>query len=163
MNYDRDAAVRYAHTWAFLRNPNYYDFSELGGDCTNFASQCLFAGAPVMNLRRELGWYYFGVNNRAPAWTGVTFFYHFLTRKTKDIGPYAVVVDASQVQPGDFAQLRFENQPEFGHTPVIVSVGANPNTDSILVATHSYDGDHRPLSTYPAAEIRFLHILGVRT
>lgn len=28
--YDRGAAVRYAHRWAYDRNPAYYDFSELG-------------------------------------------------------------------------------------------------------------------------------------
>ena len=45
--YDRSAAVTYAHRWAFGRNPRYYNFDELGGDCTNFASQCLYAGAPL--------------------------------------------------------------------------------------------------------------------
>ena len=43
--YDRQAAVAYAHRWAYLRNPAFYNFDKLGGDCTNFASQCLYAGA----------------------------------------------------------------------------------------------------------------------
>ncbi len=72
--YDRQAAVEYAHRWAYFRNPNYYNFDELGGDCTNFASQCLYAGAGVMNFTPTFGWYYVNVNNRAPAWTGVRFF-----------------------------------------------------------------------------------------
>ena len=38
--YDRARAVRYAHRWAYGRNPRFYDYEELGGDCTNFASQC---------------------------------------------------------------------------------------------------------------------------
>ena len=38
--YDRQAAVDYAHRWAYHRNPDFYNFDELGGDCTNFASQC---------------------------------------------------------------------------------------------------------------------------
>ena len=29
--YDRKAALRYAHKWAFGRNPAYYDYEELGG------------------------------------------------------------------------------------------------------------------------------------
>ena len=37
--YDRRAAVRYANRWAFGRNPAYYDYEEVGGDCTSFASQ----------------------------------------------------------------------------------------------------------------------------
>ena len=40
-DYDRAAAVLYAHRWAYGRNPAFYDYEELGGDCTNFASQCL--------------------------------------------------------------------------------------------------------------------------
>ena len=48
--YDRFAGVSYAHRWAYERNPKYMNFDELGGDCTNFASQCLYAGAGVMNF-----------------------------------------------------------------------------------------------------------------
>ena len=28
--YDREAAVRYAHQWAFSRNPRYFDYEQLG-------------------------------------------------------------------------------------------------------------------------------------
>ncbi len=34
--YDREKAVAYAREWAFSRNPEYYIFDEIGGDCTNF-------------------------------------------------------------------------------------------------------------------------------
>ncbi|HOA54831.1 MAG TPA: amidase domain-containing protein, partial [Clostridiales bacterium] len=56
--YDRDKAVRYAHRWAYERNPAYYDFEKLGGDCTNFASQCIYAGSGIMNHTPVYGWYY---------------------------------------------------------------------------------------------------------
>ena len=49
-NYDRNAVVLYAHQWAYGRNPAFYDYEHLGGDCTNFASQCVFAGSGVMNF-----------------------------------------------------------------------------------------------------------------
>ena len=49
--YDEAAAVAYARRWALLRNPAYLDFHGLGGDCTNFVSQCLYSGAGVMNRR----------------------------------------------------------------------------------------------------------------
>ena len=35
-DYDRSAAVLYAHQWAYGRNPAFYDYENLGGDCTNF-------------------------------------------------------------------------------------------------------------------------------
>jgi hypothetical protein len=48
--YDRKKAVDYATIWSYYRNPHYYDFSTLGGDCTNFCSQCLYAGSGVIEL-----------------------------------------------------------------------------------------------------------------
>ena len=53
--YDRAAAVVYAHRWAFKRNPAYYDYEEIGGDCTNYASQCLYAGSGIMNYTPDFG------------------------------------------------------------------------------------------------------------
>lgn len=64
--YNRAAAVEYANRWAYFRNPEFYDFSAIGGDCTSFASQCLLAGGGVMNFTPTFGWYYIGVNDRAP-------------------------------------------------------------------------------------------------
>ena len=66
------------------------------------------------------------------------------------------------LRPGDFVQLRFENSGEiFAHTPVIVSVGAVPRPDNILIAAHSNDADYRPLDSYQnVVEWRFLHIVG---
>lgn len=158
--YDRQVAVSYAHRWAYLRNPDFYNFDELGGDCTNFASQCLYAGSGVMNYTPTFGWFYNSQYSRAPAWTGVPFFYNFLVRKQESPGPVGEEAELSRIQPGDFAQLRFSTGA-FAHNPVIVSVGSSPSLDNILVAAHTEDADYRPLSTYPAVEIRFLHILGV--
>ena len=159
--YDRQAAVDYAHRWAYHRNPNFYNFDELGGDCTNFASQCLFAGSGVMNYTPTFGWFYNSQYSRAPAWTGVPFFYNFLTRKKETPGPVGEEAEPAGLLPGDFAQLRFAPGP-FAHNPVIVSVGSPPALDNILVAAHSEDADYRPLSTYPIQGVRFLHIVGVR-
>ncbi len=158
--YNRQAAVDYAHRWAYLRNPDFYNFDELGGDCTNFASQCLYAGAGVMNYTPTFGWYYNSQYSRAPAWTGVPFFYNFLTRRKESPGPVGECVEIGDALPGDFVQLRFTAGP-FAHNPVIVATGSLPTLDSVLVAAHSEDADYRPLSTYPIQEARFIHILGV--
>ena len=159
--YNRRAAVRYAHRWAYGRNPNYFDYEGIGGDCTNFASQCLYAGSGVMNDTPTYGWYYFDANNKSPSWTGVPYFYQFLTRAEESVGPFAVDASMGMVRPGDFVQLQF-NASQYGHTPVIVSVGNPPTLQNILVAAHSEDADWRPVSTYSFRSIRFLHILGVR-
>jgi hypothetical protein len=161
--YNRNAAVQYAHTWAYRRNPRYYDFEKLGGDCTNFTSQCIYAGAGVMNYAPTFGWYYIDLNNRSPSWSGVTFLYEFMTNNLGP-GPHAVQVAMDGVLPGDFLQLGHANGHYF-HSPFIVSVGDPATVDNVLVATHTDDRDYYPLSSYEGEyeQIRFIHILGVRS
>lgn len=43
-NYDVSKAAAYADKWAMSRNPVYTWWGDDGGDCANFASQCLYAG-----------------------------------------------------------------------------------------------------------------------
>ena len=76
MRYNRNLAATYARKWALGRNPQYYNYDKLGGDCTNFISQCLFAGKMEMNYR-GYGWYYRNANEKSPSWTGVEFLYDF--------------------------------------------------------------------------------------
>ncbi|MBN7774457.1 amidase domain-containing protein [Clostridium aminobutyricum] len=159
-SYNRQEAVNYAHKWAFGRNPAFYDFKGIGGDCTNFTSQCLYAGAKVMNYTPTFGWYYINVNRRAPAWTSVRYFHQFLINN-KGVGPYGSEAPMEKVQIGDFSQLRLDGN-DFEHTQIIVSMGEPPTLDNILVAAHSIDSDNRPLSTYNIRDIRFIHIEGVR-
>ena len=158
--YNREAAVAYARKWAMSRNPNYYNFDKLGGDCTNFVSQCLYAGSGVMNPTPTFGWYYYSASNRSPSWTGVEFLYNFLVRKS-GIGPVGALVPMEAVQPGDISQ--FAGGPDrFTHSQFIVSVGKQPALDNILVCTHTYDSLDRPLSSYEFDRIRFIRIEGVR-
>lgn len=158
--YDRAAAVAYAHKWAYGRNPEYYNYDELGGDCTNFASQCLYQGVGIMNYTPTFGWYYIDANQKAPAWSGVPYFYDFMTRGEISSGPVGVPAGLEQLMPGDFVQLRFPDAAGFGHTPIVVQVAQPPTLENTLVAAHSYDADWRPLSSYMFQEIRFLHIIG---
>ena len=154
--YNREAAVNYARRWALERNPRYYNFDNIGGDCTNFASQCIYAGAGIMNYTPELGWFYRTASDRTPSWTGVEFLYKFLVNNLS-VGPFGHVVAANEVQPGDIVQLgRSEN--DFYHTPVITSI-----FPIIRVAAHTHDALDKPLSSYIYKVERFIHIDGVRT
>lgn len=156
LSYQREKAVNYARTWAFKRNPAYLDFENMGGDCTNYASQCIYAGSGVMNPKPVTGWYYYSGNNRTPSWTGVRYLYQFLTTN-QGVGPYAKVVTASEAEPGDIVQLG-TSAGLFYHSPVIVAV----SDGEIYVGAHTYDAYMRPLSTYVYDQARFLHIEGVR-
>lgn len=159
MEYNRAAAVAYANEWAYARNPDFFDFSDLGGDCTNFASQCIFAGSGVMNYTPIYGWYYISLNNRAPAWTGVDELYRFLTTN-KGPGPRAILTSLAEIREGDIIQLQFTDRDRFDHSPVVVDAG-NGTPRTILVAAHSYDAACRPLSSYNYIRLRPLHITDV--
>ena len=154
--YNRSAAVSYARRWALSRNPAYYDFETIGGDCTNFASQSIFAGAKVMNFTPVMGWYYRSSSDRTASWTGVEYLYQFLVNN-RSVGPYGHVVSQNEVQPGDIVQLG-RTGGGFYHSPVITAV-----SPTILVAAHTYDALDRPLSSYLYDVVRFIHIDGVRT
>lgn len=160
--YNRSKAVEYAHQWAYKRNPKYLDFSKLGGDCTNFASQVIYAGSGAMNYTPIYGWYYIDSYNRTASWTGVNYLYNFLTGNKEGAGPFAEQVDVRDVKPGDIVQLSFQGGNHYNHSPVIVHVGSIPDISNILIATHTNDRDNYPLSNYGWLNIRFLHILGVR-
>ena len=158
--YDREAVVLYAHQWAYGRNPLFYDYEYLGGDCTNFASQCLYAGSGIMNYTPTYGWYYISPNQKAPAWTGVPYLYNFLTRNQRSVGPAGEPCGIEELLPGDLIQLSFKGE-SFQHSPSVVSVGTPATPENVLIAAHSYDADYRPLSTYEYRAIRMLHIIGV--
>lgn len=157
--YNRIAAVSYAHQWAYGRNPRFYDYERLGGDCTNFASQCIYAGSGIMNFTPTYGWYYIDANQKAPAWTGVPYLWNFLTRTPDSVGPIGIPCDWGDLQPGDLIQLSFNGQ-EFQHSPIVISVGMPATPETTLIAAHSYDADNRPISTYTYEKIRLLHIIG---
>ena len=153
--YRREAALQYARQWALGRNPRYLDFEKLGGDCTNYASQCIYAGSGVMNYTPVMGWYYNSSYDRTPSWTGVSYLYNFLVGN-KSVGPYAVETNQAGIQPGDIVQLG--NKNGYYHSPVIVAVEGG----RIFVAAHSFDAYMRPLDSYDYEKARYLHIQGVR-
>lgn len=58
-SYNRDAAVTYAKNNYDSYSSNYPDMRNLGGDCANFVSQCLFKGGKAMSG----DWYVYKKNN----------------------------------------------------------------------------------------------------
>lgn len=160
MEYNRMKAVEYAHKWVFRRNPKYYDFDPLGGDCTNFVSQCLHESGAPMNYKRDVGWYYSSLRNRSAAWTGVPFLYRFIVTN-EGAGPYGTEQPLSKAALGDIVQLNL-NGREYGHSLLIVAINGEPVPGNILIACHTADSDYRPLDTYWPISMRLIHIEGVR-
>lgn len=136
-SYDRTSAINYAQKWALSRNPKYYNFDSVGGDCTSFVSQCLFAGSKKMNYSHVNGWYY---NN--------------------GYGPRGQELSQAEIMPGDIAQLSFDGTT-FGHSLFIINVNG-PSLNNIAVATHTYDVLGKKIGEYNFLKVRFIHIENVR-
>ncbi len=154
--YDRKAALEYAKKWAFERNPKYFNFENIGGDCTSYISQCLFAGCNVMNYTPIYGWYYKNSYDRAPAWSGVEFLYNFLINN-KSVGPFGIDTDLEYIEPADIIQLG-SNDNNFYHNLFINKIYEN----EIFVSSHSMDSYMRPLESYNYDKLRFIHIIAAR-
>ncbi len=154
-NYDRTSAVNYARKWAFGRNPAYYNFDALGGDCTNFVSQCVYAGAGIMNFTPVTGWYYISANSRTAAWTGVEYLYRFLT-ENKGAGPFGEEVTLPHLLVGDIVQFGNGNG-DFYHSGIITAFYDN----TPLITTHTFDALDRSIYSYSFQQIRFIHVSGV--
>ncbi len=150
--YLREDVVKYAKEWAYKRNPRYYNYDELGGDCTNFISQCIFAGSKIMNYKPTFGWYYINSNNKSPSWTGVEYLYNYLTRKS-GVGPIGKTVEIEEIKKGDIIQLSFNNN-KFEHSLVITE----KDNRNIYVSAHTFDAFNKPLKLYNYDNIRYIHI-----
>lgn len=149
------AEIEYAHRWAYSHNPAFYNFENIGGDCTNFVSQCLYAGGAVMNYTRDTGWYYSSLRDRAAAWTSVEYFYRFIVNN-KGVGPFGRVAPLSQMSAGDVIQLGADGR--YYHSLLVIAVrGGVP-----YAAAHTSNAYDRPLTSYTFGEMRCIKIIGAR-
>ncbi|MBQ7907193.1 MAG: amidase domain-containing protein [Clostridia bacterium] len=155
-DYNRGRVVEYARKFALQRNPIFYTFEGIGGNCTNFASQCVLAGSCTMNFTPIYGWYYLSLNRRSASWTGVDFFYDFFTTN-QGLGPFGEESTLEGAEVGDLIQLQNE-EDNFYHTLVITEI----TEDEIFICANSNDALDRPLSSYTYKNLRVIHILGVR-
>lgn len=153
VNYDRQSAVDYAKLWAKARNSRYMNFDDMGGDCTNFASQCLFAGTGIMNYKKDIGWYYNSPDDRAAAWSGAEYFIRFML-ENNDEGPFASSLSINHLEEGDFISLN--NGSQYYHTLIVTGF-----SDGIpLVCAHTGDSYMRSLDTYHFKKATGIHIMG---
>lgn len=152
--YNREKVYEYAEKWAYGRNPKYYNFNPVGGDCTNFVSQCIYAGCVQMNYNIDNGWYYINGNNKSPSWTGVEFLFKFLL-SNKGVGPKGEEATIEKLQIGDVIQLSF-NGITFSHSVIVVQSGTDKT--NTLIAAHTYDAFKKSVAEYSCEKYRCIHI-----
>jgi len=169
-SYDRAGAVDYARKYWETYNPDYYDYKNDGGDCTNFISQAIYEGGnasmsipavlPPPSTGGDTNWYYLDYLHRARAWNFVDAFYEFATTRGWGEGPQGYQVNTlDELLPGDIIQYDWEGNGSWDHSVIVVDkVGGYPYVDS-----HTPDKEHELYTAFSdynpnVSQIRFIHI-----
>jgi hypothetical protein len=141
--YNRKKVQDYVNTWWNSFNPGYLFFKE--DDCTNFVSQCLFAGNAPMNYtgKRELGWWYQGKSGNQElwsfSWAVADSLRRYLTGGTKDW--HAEMVDSPlKLTIGDVISYDWDGNGHYQHSAIVTDTDANGMP---LVSAHTTNSRHR--------------------
>ncbi|WP_085992844.1 amidase domain-containing protein [Oceanobacillus senegalensis] len=135
--YDRRAAVQYAERWWNSYNPEFRTFDV---DCTNYVSQCLYAGgAPMRGAPvRERGWWYSG-DSWSFSWAVAHSLRWYLSGSTE--GLKGKEVDSPEdLLPGDIICYDFQGDGRWDHNTIVVS---KDGYGMPLVNAHTDNSRHR--------------------
>ena len=148
--YDRNKARDYAETWWNGANPRYLHFEV---DCTNFVSQCLFAGGAPMNYtgKRESGWWYQGRDGSRELWSFSWSVAHSLQS--------FLAVSASRL--GDVICYDWDGDGRFQHNTIVTGFDAAgmPLVNAHTVNSRMRYWDYRDSYAWtPNTRYRFFHI-----
>lgn len=141
--YDRKRAAEYADRYWESANPAYLEFEV---DCSNYVSQCIFAGGAPMNYtdRRESGWWYRGMSGNRENWSYSWAVADSLRRYLaagRTHGLRAKVVGTPQeLEPGDVISYCWKGDGRYGHSTVVAAMDGNGMP---LVNAHTVSSKHR--------------------
>ncbi|KYD26265.1 amidase domain-containing protein [Geobacillus sp. FSL W8-0032] len=157
--YDRAQAVRYAETWWNRHNPAFPSFPV---DCTNFVSQCLYAGGVPMTgyPNRARGWWCQN-GSWSYSWAVAHSLRWYLSGSR--IGLQAVEVsEPGQLMAGDVICYDFQGDGRFDHSAIVVAKDqegmplVNAHTTNSRMRYWSYEDS----SAYtPNIRYKFFHIM----
>ncbi|MFZ5815616.1 MAG: amidase domain-containing protein [Bacillota bacterium] len=138
MPYDRLRAVQYAAYWWSGFNPMFRAFP--GADCTNFVSQCLWAGGMPMEItgRRDKGWWYLGPNEQ---WSYSWAVAHSLRWYLDTSGPGQKRATARELELGDVISYDWNGNQVWNHNAIVVGYDLEGEP---LMAAHSEPAWGRP-------------------
>ena len=165
--FDRNKAVAYANQYYHSRNPIWYNFTDEGGNCQNYASQCLLEGGIPLDYFGEEQWkcyvedpnYEPEINEeetatgRTRSWVNVGYFYNYAKWNEGKGMAADANVNLYYAQPGDIIIV---GNNGLSHT-VIVSKVVDGH---ILVNSNSIDMKDYPVEAYTYTTVMLIKILG---
>ena len=159
-SFNRTAMYNYAYNNYNKRPSQWGNFDALGGDCTNFVSQIIYAGGAPFDTTGNYTWYYKGMSNRAPAWTSVTSLHKYLVNNDY-IGPQGKVDSSNAAyiaMIGDVIQIDFGNDGTYDHSTSIVHHQTSI-TSQTTIAAHSSNRWNYPINSFSGTK-RWIHLTG---
>ena len=160
--YDRYKAVEYLDTYWHKRNDEYFDFSDLGGNCQSLASQAIHYAGIEMDVEGDRVWKYYSdaldnsneKSGRSSSWASVYHFYQY-AKRNNDGGLVADTgINKFYGEPGDIIQVGYNK--EYIHTTMISKVV----DDHILISANTTDAKDYPIEAYLYPYVRLIKILG---
>ncbi len=159
--YDRVKALRYAELWWDGYNPA---FPRVDVDCTNFISQCLFAGQMPMKggESRATGWWCRysnakGAESWSYSWTTSHALYQYLVNK---VGA-TVIQEPKDLKIGDVIFYDWEGKGKFHHSTIVTDFDSAGDP---LVNAHTDASYHRHFRYFdsrawtPRTRYAFVHL-----
>ncbi|AJY77571.1 hypothetical protein VN24_07135 [Paenibacillus beijingensis] len=164
VTYRRDLVAAYADQWWKLPNPSYEPFEV---NCTNYVSQCIFAGSAPMNYtgKRESGWWYKGRSGGAELWSyswAVSNALQVYLSFPRSRGFRAQSVDSAQeLQLGDVIMYDWSGDGRYQHTTIVTAFDADgmPLVNANTVPSRHRYWDYRDSYAWTErTRYRFYHI-----
>lgn len=158
--YNYNAAVAYALKYAYGKNSNYPDWINKKTDCANFVSQCIYAGAPAMNIYKT-----WAINRfvAGKAWINVNDQWNFLITNT---GRGPVAIDNTRyldICKGDVINFWSRGYNRYSHTVIVTGLG---QFGEVYFSGHTRERRNYPLDAayasgaYNQSKQRTAHIIG---
>ncbi|CAM3627585.1 amidase domain-containing protein [Marinicrinis lubricantis] len=162
-HYDRNKAKAYADMWWDHPNPNFMSFDV---DCTNFVSQCLYAGGAPINYtgKRESGWWYRWQNGKDQwsfSWSVSNSLKRYLSSSQNGLRAEQLD-DPRGLDIGDCIIYDWDGDGRYQHSTIVTSKDASgmPLVNAHTINSKNRYWDYRDSPAWtPRTVYCFMHII----
>lgn len=171
--YNRNDAVSYSDQWVgeteVIRNDSVWEtYDYAGGNCSNYVSQCVYAGGIPMDAKGNQIWKWYSdtpdstsaKTGRSPSWTQVDYFYDYCSDNTG----YGIAAEiANNLYSADLGDVVIMDWGDgWSHVVMITQVvkDANGNVTDYLINSNTSDRKNYPLSAYGCVKMSVIRIAG---
>ena len=164
--YDRESAVAYLDQYYHQRNSEWFNYSDTGGNCQNYASQALLAGGIPMDFYGEQQWKCYGdytydpdvdesetANGRSKSWVNVGYFYDYVLN---NYGTGLVAEITSNLNEAQIGDIIIVGNEDLAHTVMISKI----IDGNIFVNSNSIDMKDYPIDAYNYTKVILIKIIG---